>query len=160
MENNELLAIFDDFLTKKRLYHTFARRQIATFASQQLAPFDPQQLWNHLKHQGIGLTTIYRTLDLLVDAGLIRQLPGSQSRYEVIYKRMAKEYFRCDQCGTWTPFPSSEVDGELASIAERMGFAIKTCSIMLTGICRTCRKGDKVNQNVEPASVNPFSNQS
>jgi len=145
MENNEILVLFNKYLEKKRLYHTFARQQIAQLASQQLTPFAPQQLWQQLKDQGIGLTTIYRTMELLVEAGLIRQLPDGQAKYEVIYKRMAKEYFRCDQCGNWTPFPSNEVDGELASIADRMGFSIKTCSIVLTGVCRQCRLGDKVS---------------
>ncbi len=146
MENNEILTLFNKYLSKKRLYLTFARQQIAKHVSQQLVPFHAQHLWQQLKEQGTGLTTIYRTLELMVEAGLIRQLPGGQAKYEVIYKRMAKEYFRCEQCGNWTPFPSNEVDGELAVIADRMGFSIKTCSIILTGICRQCRLGDKVSE--------------
>lgn len=139
MENSEVLNLFKNFLKKKRLYLTNSRLTTLQAALRQPAPFDAESLWASLKPKRVGLTTVYRTLDLLVEAGLAKKIRGRTSRFEVIYQKPATEYLQCANCGRWIPFPSGEVAGEISAIAQQLGFTITNMQFSIQGECRRCK---------------------
>src|SRR5574337_1523451 len=104
MENPDPLQLFEIYLRGKGLYNTLSRRHVAQAIFGQQGPFDAASLWALVREAQVGLSTIYRTLDLLDEAGLVRRLPGEITRFECIYRKPWCEYLRCNQCGQWIAF--------------------------------------------------------
>ncbi|MGA2263298.1 MAG: transcriptional repressor, partial [Acidobacteriota bacterium] len=95
------------------------------------------------------IATIYRTLDLLDKAGLLRkiQCPGGQVRYQ--YKRSDQSehqyHLICTVCGKildYRDFEKEELDllDKTEDLLERKsGFLIRGHSIECFGLCKKCR---------------------
>ncbi len=146
MESDEALRLFERFLGGRGRYVTAARAAVAWAALEREMPFDAHELWASLRGKRVGLSTVYRTLELMVEAGIVRRLAGEVVRFEAIHSRPAHEYLRCRGCGRWSAFESRALDDALAEVAERLGFEVDRRSIVLAGHCRTCRHLRRVGE--------------
>jgi Fur family ferric uptake transcriptional regulator len=97
----------------------------------------------------MGLTTVYRTLDLLVRMGLLNRLSfgTGESRYE--FKSGEKDahhhHLICVKCGEIVDYRDF-VDEELElvrkteeSLARKHGFRIMDHNVEFYGLCPQCR---------------------
>jgi Fur family ferric uptake transcriptional regulator len=100
-------------------------------------------------YPGIGLTTIYRTLDLLERTGLINRLSfgDGQNRYEFKSgeKKVHHHHLICAKCGKIVDY-SDFVDEELELVrkteeilAKKYNFVIQDHNIDFLGLCEKCR---------------------
>ena len=89
----------------------------------------------------IGYTTVYRTLKLLVDAGLAREilLHDGQTRYEHILAGEHHDHLICTACNTIIEFENETIEQLQAEIAARHGFDIHSHKLELYGLCVACR---------------------
>jgi len=103
----------------------------------------------HRMYPGIGLTTIYRTLDLLVRLGLINKFEfgDGQSRYEFKSgkKKEHHHHLICTNCGKIIDY-SDFIDEELEfikkteeSLAKKYNFNIQDHNIEFLGLCEKCK---------------------
>ncbi len=101
------------------------------------------------KQPEIGLATIYRTLQVLVDLGLIDKLnlDDGFSRYELGQPSDGREGLRhhhhhaiCKGCKTVFSFEEDLLDTLEQSLMERLGFAVTDHEVKLFGYCRSCRE--------------------
>lgn len=103
----------------------------------------------HKTYPALGLTTVYRTLDLLVRMGLLNKLSfgTGESRYEF---RSGKDeshhhHLICIQCGTiidYTDFVDEELElvkKTEASLAKKHDFKIMDHNIEFYGLCPDCK---------------------
>jgi Fur family ferric uptake transcriptional regulator len=100
-------------------------------------------------YPGLGMTTVYRTLDLLVRMGILAKLSfgGGESRYEFRPGEEEEHHHHliCIQCGKiidYTDFVDEEL--ELVkktedSLAKRHRFKIIDHNIEFLGLCPECR---------------------
>lgn len=87
---------------------------------------------------GVSLGTIYRTLDILREIGLVQafSIAGSAARYETTLEK--HHHLLCSGCGKLTDVAAADV-GELArAIATRAGFSKIDCALTITGRCADC----------------------
>jgi len=101
----------------------------------------------------MGLTTIYRTLELLDKAGLVRKIftGDGQTRYE--YKRDDHadhhHHLICTACGkilNYRDFEKEEMDLVRKTediLARKHGFLIRDHNIEFLGLCEDCRPGGR-----------------
>jgi len=108
-------------------------------------------------YPGIGLTTVYRTLDLLFQMGLIHKLSfgDGHNRYEFISDEKAKHHHHlvCTSCGKIFNY-SEFVDEELALVRKtedrlekKYNFQIEDHNIEFLGICEVCQKEEDKTRN-------------
>ncbi len=107
-------------------------------------------------YPGMGLTTVYRTLELLARMGLITKitLGDGQSRYE--FKSSEKEkhhhHLICTECGkiiNYSEFLAEElklVRKTEERLAKKYDFKILDHNIEFLGICEKCNKSKKVRE--------------
>ncbi|MFF8029429.1 Fur family transcriptional regulator [Streptomyces sp. NPDC007896] len=88
----------------------------------------------------VGLSTVYRTLTALADAGradlvrdasgerLFRYRPGPDHRH----------YLICTECGLSRPVDSGPVEDWADNIAQASGFANVRHTVELAGVCPDC----------------------
>lgn len=104
------------------------------------------------KYPGIGLTSVYRTLELLDRMGLLHKIRigDGQIRYELKQQDQDDHHHHliCTRCGKiidYTDFVDEELElikKTEASVALRHGFQIQDHKIEFYGICGSCRDKD------------------
>ncbi len=101
------------------------------------------------KYPGIGLSTVYRTLDLLSQMGLINKMDigEGQSRYEYRTgeERSHHHHLICKKCGKiidYDDFVDEEmklVKEEAKSIKRKYKFIVQDHNIEFYGLCKDCQ---------------------
>lgn len=105
-----------------------------------------QDLHEALRREGspVGLTTVYRHLQALVDTGEVDVLrPGDG---EAVYRRCATaehhHHLVCRTCGRSVEIDGPEVEAWLGKVATKHGFREVTHSLELFGTCAPCAGSD------------------
>lgn len=86
----------------------------------------------------IGLATVYRTLDAMVERGDVAAVrTGNAVRYDL--KHDHHHHIVCQICGNVTDVDASEVPSELIAFFEsETGFDLSDATIQLNGTCSSC----------------------
>jgi Fur family ferric uptake transcriptional regulator len=86
-------------------------------------------------------STVYRTLDVLEDIGLIRHAHGLDGREE-FHVRPATEHghLHCSICGKAWEISAEDARGLVADFQRTRGFAIDLGHLSVVGVCRECRE--------------------
>ena len=94
------------------------------------------------KDQGIGYTTIYRTLKLLTECGLASEVAFHDgiARYEHQYNRRSHHHMVCTECGSSVEFFSQEVDHLEQDIGRKYRYLTTRHTFQIYGVCEDCRK--------------------
>jgi Fur family transcriptional regulator, ferric uptake regulator len=94
------------------------------------------------KDPSIGHTTVYRTLKLLTDAGLAREVRFGDGKtyYEHQDDDAHHDHLICTGCGRVEEFFSAEIEALQDKIAEGLGFKPTHHSLRLWGVCSECQK--------------------
>lgn len=94
------------------------------------------------KDPSIGLATVYRTMNLLVDCGLAHELNfgDGQARYEHVFDHQHHDHLICNNCGKIVEFSSPMIEKLQEKISREKGFAVLNHKLELYGLCRDCKK--------------------
>ncbi len=86
----------------------------------------------------IGLATVYRTLSLLRELGIIRATDLGENHFH--YEVCADEHIHlvCTHCGAIADIP---VPPSVRHAADAEGFEVRETHFELYGTCRNCRQG-------------------
>ena len=134
---------FREFLELKKLKVTGERMKIIEHVFERHNHFEADQLLQSMRDRGMRVSrpTVYRTLTLLVEAGLLRELRfGRRSAFEHSYGYPQHEHLYCDQCGGVTEFMSDELNRLQDEICQKHGFQADHRQFIIYGVCSTCRQ--------------------
>ena len=101
-----------------------------------------QDLHDLLRHGGekVGLTTVYRHLQALADAGQVDVLRTDEG--ENVYRRCPTDahhhHLVCRRCGRSVDVDGPEVEAWAAQVADRHGFTDVTHTVEVFGTCEAC----------------------
>lgn len=104
-----------------------------------------QDLYAQLRSQGqtVGLTTVYRALQALADAGDVDVLRTATG--EVTYRRCGSEqhhhHLVCRSCGRAVEVAAPALERWVATTATAHGYVIDGHTLEITGTCRRCSGG-------------------
>ena len=117
-----------------------AQRQLVMEAVEKLGHATPEQVHCEVVQTaaGINLTTVYRTLDLLEQIGLVRHthLIDAASTYHLAADQHL--HLVCRMCRTVSEVPVSMVADLAARLVEERGFSADVGHIALFGVCGDC----------------------
>lgn len=119
---------------------TRQREAIQAVIRSSERPLSPNEVLKAARSsvRALGLATVYRTLKLLVDEGVVQviNLPGESPRYEPL-ESAHHHHFQCDGCRKVYDVPGCP--GDMRRLAPR-GFRVERHDITLYGRCANCRK--------------------
>lgn len=94
---------------------------------------------------GIGRATVYRTLQWLVDAGVVHKedFGEGRSRFELSLHRPRHFHLICTTCHRSSEFLSSDVEVLVEEIAAAREFAPTQTVVQIYGTCQDCRTGTR-----------------
>ena len=106
----------------------------------------------HPKYPNIGLTTIYRTLDILADVGLLHKFDfgDGRARYELVEKPggiMHHHHLVCTSCNRvidYTDFIDEEIEllrETEKGLSKKYNFKITNHLLQFYGLCKDCGGG-------------------
>lgn len=150
-----MMDLFRAYLHQRRLPLTQQREVIAMALFESDRHLSVDDLAELLRRRGehVGKATIYRTLSLMVEAGLARELDFGEGfkRYEHQAGEARHDHLICSECGSVERFVGPELDDILAEMAEKAGFAVQSRRLKLYGLCAKCRASGEETR--EAASV-------
>ena len=100
-----------------------------------------QELHDELRRrgEGIGLTTVYRTLQQMAANGLVDTLRTDTG--ESVYRRCSEHHHHhlvCRACGSTVEIQGGDVEAWAAEVAREHGFSDVSHTIEIFGICGDC----------------------
>lgn len=90
-----------------------------------------------------GLTTVYRSLELLTRMGLTQEvrLDSEEKRYEVVHPGEHHHHLVCKICGQNTKLPQCLLGSALENqIEEEFGFTVSSHVLEIFGSCKRCTR--------------------
>ncbi len=111
-------------------------REIASTSEHPSA----EELYEKLKEKidGISLTTVYRTLANLEEAGLVVRVPTLKDKVRYDARVEPHSHFVCLKCGKVYDLElTPEIPKETV---RKMGFEPVSCSLLCYGLCRECQQ--------------------
>lgn len=90
----------------------------------------------------VGMTTLYRNLNQLADAGLIKKIDGLEPSAHFDHNTFKHYHFICEKCKKVYDIPSSVAPDLVKNTTEATGFDITSHDIVFHGICSECKRKD------------------
>ncbi len=143
-EGAALLERFRHYLRDHRQPLTRQRDRVAEVVLTSNDHLSAEQIRRRLKEVGnsVGLATIYRTLDLLVQSGLVRAHDFGQGyrRFEPMPAQAHHDHLICVRCGKVEEFSHDRLERMLPIIADEYGFQPERHRVEIYGVCRDCQR--------------------
>ena len=143
VDGAKLLDEFRRYLGEHNLPATQQRLAVADavfFAGEHLSA---EEIGRRVaKRAVVGTATVYRTLDLLVRAGLAKEHDFGEGfkRYEPLAAGQVHEHCICSSCGRVTEFSNDRLERMIALLAEEVEFRPDHHRLEIYGVCRSCQQ--------------------
>ena len=135
------------YLTEKRLRPTRERFLLLEEIMRTSGHFDADELYTILTGKGLKASraTVYNTLDLLVECGLISRyrFGENHSRYEKAFGRPRHDHLICLECGDIIEFVNEKLDKIQKEVCEEKKFKPHNSTLQIFGICSKCQSKKK-----------------
>ena len=139
---NEIIK-FSQYLRTKGLSLTQERETILNEVFSKEGHFEAEELLFSLrkKKKRVSRATVYRTLDLLVDAGLVGKadMGEKHSHYEHIFGHLHHDHLVCIRCGKVIEFSDKRIERSMEKLCEKGGFEHTSHCFQVFGYCKNCR---------------------
>ena len=137
------LDIFKDFLHQQQLNWTPQRKKILEVLLSCEKHISIELLHEKIqeRYPSIGISTLYRTLKLLVECGLVEShsFKSGKKTYELILNVGHHDHLICTQCETTIEFEHPLIERYQMEICERYNFILMSHKMDLFGVCKDCR---------------------
>lgn len=121
-----LCSVFRRFLRSRKLKYTAERADVLQAIIDHDDLFEAEELLLEMRSRGhrVSKATIYRTLRLLQEAGIITQalFESKQAHFQLLYGREPRNTMLCLRTGKAVDFQSSELSELRNKICEELGW--------------------------------------
>ncbi len=137
-------AMILDRLRERGYRMTSSRNCIVRAVIGQGDAFTAQMLIETVtkNHDGIGRSTVFRTLDLLVSEGMLDQihLADGSLRYTLAPNALVHHHHLiCTSCEKTLPFTGCTVETMIDGLEQETGFVISGHQLEFFGVCDDCQ---------------------
>ena len=138
---------FKEFLSARGLKFTRERAQILDRIFSTHRHFEAEDLLMEMRARSarVSAATIYRTLALLVESGLLRQVITGEkhAHYEHVFGHAHHDHMTCTRCGEIVEFFDPEIERLQDKICEEKGFRAEGHRLQVIGLCARCARKRK-----------------
>ena len=133
---------FSDYLRARRRRRTPERRAVLEAAMRRSGHFSADEICRQLDSGGlhVSLATVYHTLGILVEAGLLqRQRFGSSALYEPLSHASDHHHLVCTDCGKVAEVADLDIQRQLRALTYPR-FNPTSYSLNIYGLCSRCQR--------------------
>ena len=140
--DSEETKLFVDHLAQKGLKLTSPRLEVLEEVLQMEKHQSIEAIYESLRRKGsrVGFSTVYRTMHLLVESGIVREQDFGMGimRYERQYGIGHHDHLVCIECGKIIEFVRPEIESLQDSVAAENKFRITGHKHEIYGTCSDC----------------------
>lgn len=140
---NEVEKVFKDYVQSKGLKFTPERQAILNHIFECHGHFEAEELLIDMrkKNKRVSKATIYRTLALLVNSGLLREVIFGEkhAHYEHVYGHEHHEHLVCVGCGKIVEFTDERIEKFQEEICHENKFKPESHKFQIMGYCEDCK---------------------
>jgi len=139
----EVIDVFINFLRKKNLKLTKQREEILRLFLKTERHLSVEDLYNIVKKkdQNIGHATVFRTLRLLCETGIAKEVDfGDKLRYEHKYGHQHHDHLICVECGKFIEVIDGRIERLQDELCKKKRFLPHRHKMEIFGACKQCRK--------------------
>jgi Fur family ferric uptake transcriptional regulator len=134
----------EEFILRKGLRRTPQRDAILNAAFANDEHFTADELWERVRRSATRTSraTVYRTLALMVEAGLLREidLGGEETTYDPNFiDKPSHNHLICIDCGKVTEFEDPHAEILHDCLTRRLGFRPVRQELRIEACCETLR---------------------
>ena len=123
---------------------TAPRRAVMEVLMDAQTSLSPQDIWEQARsvHRGLGLVTVYRTLDVLSQLDLVRRVHREDGCHGYLLTSPGHHHaLICRGCGQGVDFAGGDdLQAMIATIQTRTGYRIDGHLLQLSGLCPGCQQ--------------------
>ena len=135
------MTAFMELCGRLRIKATHQRREIFREVARTDEHPDAETLYGRVRGRipTLSRDTVYRTLALLEEKGLLSRLELFSGRTRFDARTGPHHHFICTRCGLVRDFTSGRMDGLRAPKALRSWGHVRSAHVQLRGVCRACQ---------------------
>jgi len=136
------IGFFKNLFREKKLRLSHPRFLIYQELSNAKTPLSPQELYQGLlkKKKRIGLTSIYRSLDLFESLGLVfKIINGAAVKYKLCELKDHHHHIVCKTCGHVVELDFCDIAGWSKKVMESTGYQVTDHQLNFYGYCKACK---------------------
>jgi Fur family ferric uptake transcriptional regulator len=137
------LQVFMEYLQERKLKLTPHRQLILDVFLNHEGHRSVEDIYRvvRAKDPRVGYTTVYRTMKILMDCGLAREieLADGVKRYEHLYNHEHHDHMICMQCGKSIEFYDPGIEALQDEASAQLGFKVLDHRLQIYGLCGDCR---------------------
>ncbi len=121
---------------------TESRRTVVEIVARSERALSPLEIYDlaRARHNGLGLVTVYRTLEKLEELGLIQRVHQPQGCQAFIAAFSGHQHLiLCSKCGKVQFFGGDNLDGLIQTIGQETGYQVRDHWLQLFGLCAGCQ---------------------
>lgn len=129
-------------LRENRRKLTRPRQAVLNIIARADHHLTPAEIYAQARRQypHLGLTTVYRTLDLLVELGYVQRVHFAEGCHSYASTaRPHEHHLVCSNCGKAQAFANCDIEPLIKSLQHKTGYRIDIHMLELMGLCPTCR---------------------
>jgi len=138
------MQVFMEYLQERKLKLTPHRHLILEIFLGNEGHRSVEDIYRVVREKDprVGYTTVYRTMKILADCGLAREidLADGITRYEHLYNHEHHDHMICMQCGKSIEFYNPEIETLQEEASEQLGFKVLDHKLQIYGLCGDCKK--------------------
>ena len=142
----EDIACIKRMLEEHGIAHTQQREEILSLFITEPKHYKPDEVFKLLRCKGIGIATVYRTLEMLRECEIVKEISVGKERFFEL-KRPESKYvymhFKCDKCGSFCDYYDVEAAHEFSnavdSVEQKMNVKVRDVNITVNGSCSKCK---------------------
>ena len=139
----DAVSAFRAYINRKGLKNTPQRMHIVDIFLRAGGHLTTEELYDRIKKTdpAIGQATVYRTMKLLCDSGLAKEVHFGDSiaRYEPIFGAKHHDHLICESCGANIEVMDEQIERLQEQLAKRHGYTLTSHRMSLYGVCKRCR---------------------
>jgi len=133
--------IFREFLKSEKKHRiTPERFEVLDAVMEYEGHFGADDLYVNMKNKesGVSRATVYNTLDLLVQCGLLtkRNFGDNMTHFEFTYKKQTHDHLICMDCGKIIEFTSPKLKNIPQDISKELGYDYSSYSFNIFARCK------------------------
>ncbi len=150
MNFSDLLEELKRIIKKRGLKYTRQRELILQTLFEHSGHHSPEEILTLIKKEHpsikIGIATIYRTLSLFEEEGLVESISFDKDgkKYEIGYKEH-HDHLLCIECGKIIEFIDNVIETRQIKVTKKYNFKMLGHTLKIIGICQECQK--KLNRS-------------
>lgn len=144
---NETIEYIKKLLKKKGYKFTIQKKIILEVLLENKEHKNAKQIHDKVKYQNIGITTVYRTLNLFTELDIVKEINISGTSYyeiKIFSKNPFHIHFKCFKCNSIIDINNKDINLNCLDLKQKVesvsNLDIYDINIMFTGLCKSCKE--------------------